>query len=200
MPRSADPVHLLSRLVAPDTAPDTAPDAERANRRLNGPQVYGVYAVAPVAEPSDWPAGDYAVVFAAHTSAGISGTTVRIADGGIVSIEFGCGPTPPAQLAAAFANQLLAASPDGLNLAGTRTVTQVDRLPPFATQETEPRWQAAIELSDSVGGYSSVLIDAKTEIVGADGQLGNIDTIEPGQRVEIEGTPLPWSLWRAESA
>ena len=193
-PRGTDPALLLSGVVTPELT--TTPDVNAATN-IGRLRVYGVYQVPPVAEPSDWPAGDYAVVFAAQSAGGVVGSTVRIADGGIVSIELGCGPTPPAQFAAGFTHLLLSEPLHGLDLAGTGTVSHVDGLPSHATEETEPQWRAAIELTDAIGGYTSIIVDAGTEVVGFDGRATTVAAIESGQRIAIEGTPLPWSVWLA---
>ncbi|HJN93167.1 MAG TPA: hypothetical protein QGF05_10670, partial [Dehalococcoidia bacterium] len=66
-----------------------------------------------------------------------------------------------------------------------------------ATEETEPQWRAAIELTDAIGGYTSIIVDAGTEVVGFDGRATTVAAIESGQRIAIEGTPLPWSVWLA---
>ncbi len=193
-PLGADQTRMLSALVAPGVV--SAPGVD-----VTGPvtlRVYGIYQVPAVAQRSDWPAGDYAVVFAAESAADIWGTTVRIANGGIVSMEFGCGAVAPAVMTARFADQLLDEPLGGLNLTGVATITVVEFLPPFATQETTPQWQVVIDLDQAIGGYASVLVDAGTEVVGADGQPVPWEVLEAGQQVEISGQPLPWSLWRAE--
>ena len=96
-PRHANITRILGELVAPGGVPGS---------------VEGVYAVYQL--PSDlarepyWPEGDYAVVFSVRTVEETQGTRVRIADGGIVRIDFGCGRVPPEELAVPDAINLLA--------------------------------------------------------------------------------------------
>ena len=45
-----------------------------------------------------WPGGDYAILFGMRQGDERWGTLVRIADGGIVRIDFGCGRTPAEQM------------------------------------------------------------------------------------------------------
>lgn len=159
--------------------------------------VAGVYAVAPVAEPSVWPAGEHAVVFG-RLATGATGAVVRVSEGGIVSIELGCGPTPPAAFATGLVSGLLEPPLGGLALAGDGVVAAVERLPASATEETDPRWLAVLDLRVAVGGYHSVLVDAETELVDTGGATVDIDDVAPGVAVAVEGVPWPWSFWRAE--
>ncbi len=86
-PRGANITRMLGGLVAPSGV-----DA-----------IVGVHAVYQLATAASnepyWPEGNYAVVFYVRRGDEIWGTRVRVADGGIVRIDFGCGPTPPEQLA-----------------------------------------------------------------------------------------------------
>jgi len=100
--RDSDVASLLRRLAAPDGEPGLV---ER---------VYAVYDLrGEEPGPAYWPEGDYAIVFAMRQGDERWGTRVRIADGGIVRIDFGCGPTPPDAMGIPGAtNILLAASSD----------------------------------------------------------------------------------------
>lgn len=160
--------------------------------------VAGVYAVAPVAEPSVWPAGDHAVVFGRLTTDEATGAVVRVAEAGIVSIELGCGPTPPSAFATGLVSGLLEPPLGGLSLAGDGVVAAVERLPASATEETDPRWLAVLDLRVTVNGYHSVLVDAETELVDPSGASVDIDDVAPGVAIAVEGVPWPWSFWRAE--
>ena len=161
-------------------------------------EVYGIYTVSAVAEPSDWPAGDYAVVFATEAGDALWGTTVRIAGGGVVSIEFGCGRFVPAVMAAAFADHLLEPPLGGLALAGDAVIATVEHLPLHAIEETTPQWRLVIDLVVPVGGFRSVLIDNNTVLQRTDDSPATVADLAPGKSVAVSGVPLPWSLWRAE--
>jgi hypothetical protein len=163
-------------------------------------RVYAVYRV-----PDDefqaayWPAGEYAVVIANRTNSGLSGTTVRIGARGIVRIDFGCGPVPPASMSVGHTDHLLVESLGGLSLAGlTRTVEAVTRASPTAARGTDGPLTTVVELADPIGGYYSVLIDERTELEWADGTAASPDSLEVGQLVEVAGAPLPWSLLLAQ--
>jgi hypothetical protein len=151
-----------------------------------------------VAEPSDWPAGEHVIIFATGTRDDLRGSVVRVADDGIVSIEFGCGATHPAVMAGPLAGQLLAAPTGGLALVGEGVAAEAVELPPFVVQETSPTWRAVIGLVDPVGGYRTVLIDAETVLADGTGGAMSPDAISRGTPLSIVGVPLPWSLWRAE--
>ena len=97
-----DAIHdVVARLVAPGAAGAATPGGvvER---------VYAIYRVPDSDfEAPYWPAGEYAVVFVNRQADELWGTTVRIADGGIVRIDFGCGRVPPASMAVGHTEHLL---------------------------------------------------------------------------------------------
>jgi hypothetical protein len=190
-PRTSTLARVLGMLVErPPSAASAASDVTL--------EVYGVFPVPADAEPSDRPAGDYAVVFATHVDDGLSGTTVRIADGGIVRIAFGCGSTFPAVMAAAFAGQSLQPPLGGLGLASDAVIATVEELPPRAVQDTSPRWRVVIDLVAPVAGYRAVLVDDRTALLHADRSVATVEELVPGMSVAVSGVPLPWSLWRAD--
>ena len=190
-PRSESLQRILAMLVEP-------PDASAAVAGDARIEVYGVYSVPVLAEQSDWPAGDYAVVFATLADGGLRGTTVRVADGGIVSIQLGCGPVFPAAMAAAFADQLLEPPLAGLELAGDGVIATVEELPLRDVEETAPRWEVVIDLAVPVGGYRAVLITDLTVLQRPDGGAASAVDLVAGETVAVSGVPLPWSLWQAE--
>ena len=190
-PRSESLQRILAMLVEP-------PDASGAAAGAAPIEVYGVYSVPLVAEPSDWPAGEYAIVLATRSDGGLRGTTVRVADGGIVSIEFGCGPVFPGAMAAAFSDQLLQPPLAGLALAGDGVIATVEELPLRAVEETAPRWEVVIDLAVPVGGYRAVLITDRTVLQRPDGSAARAAELVEGETVAVSGVPLPWSLWQAE--
>jgi hypothetical protein len=94
---------------------------------------------------------------------------------------------------------LLVETLGGLSLVGlTRTVEAVTRASPTAAGGTDGSLTTVVELADPIGGYYSVLIDERTEVEWADGTAAGPDSLEIGQLVEVAGTPLPWSLLRAQ--
>ena len=99
--RDGEVARLLTALAAPDGEPGLV---ER---------VFAVYDLrgndpgAPY-----WPEGDYAIVFAMRQGDERWGTTVRVGDGGVVRIDFSCGPTPPEEIAPLGTNILLTAGSD----------------------------------------------------------------------------------------
>ena len=97
-PSGVNITRLLSKLVAPEGEPGS---------------VTGVYAVHELSDAGRgepyWPEGDYAVVFLLRQGDESWGTRVRIGDGGIVRIDFGCGRQPPDAMIVGGALDLLAA-------------------------------------------------------------------------------------------
>ena len=186
-PRSESLQRIFGMLVEPGDLGADAPI-----------EVYGVYRAPVVAEPSDWPAGDHAVVFATHVDDGLRGTTVRIAGDGIVSIEFGCGGVFPGAMAAAFADHLLQPPLGGVDLAGDGVIASVEELPLRAVEETSPRWEIVIDLAEPVGGYRAVLVTDQTVLQRVDGTEAGADDLLTGEAVAVSGLPLPWSVWQAE--
>ena len=162
-------------------------------------RVYAVYRVPDGEfEAPYWPAGEYAVVFVSRQADELWGTTVRIADGGIVRIDFGCGRVPPASMAVGHTEHLLQEPLGEFSLGGVAPVQVIAHFPLEGAGGTdEARW-TVIELRESIGGYYSVLVDASTEIASADGSLATPESLQPGLRIEVLGIPLPWSLLRAE--
>lgn len=162
-------------------------------------RVYAIYRVPDGEfEAPYWPAGEYAVVFANRQDDELWGTTVRIADGGIVRIDFGCGRLPPASMAVGHAGHLLAAPLGALTLGGSARVEFVGHFSVAGPDGTVQLQQTVLDLRQPIGGYSSVLLDANTEVAWADGSPATLEEIEPGQLIEVTGVPLPWQLLRAE--
>ena len=188
-----DAIHdVVARLVAPGAAGAATPGGvvER---------VYAIYRVPDSDfEAPYWPAGEYAVVFVNRQADELWGTTVRIADGGIVRIDFGCGRVPPASMAVGHTEHLLQEPLGEFSLGGAALLEVVTHFPLERAGETDEPRRVVLELRESIGGYYSVLVDASTEIESADGSPATLDLLEPGQLLEVLGTPLPWSLLQAE--
>ena len=201
--RGANNTRLLSSLLAPGAAGGVglAPD-DRSDAATPGGVVERVYAIYRVPdsdfEAPYWPAGEYAVVFVNRQADELWGTTVRIADGGIVRIDFGCGRVPPASMAVGHTEHLLQEPLGEFSLGGAALLEVVTHLPLERAGETDEPRRVVLELRESIGGYYSVLVDASTEIASADGSPATLESLEAGQLVEVLGTPLPWSLLQAE--
>ena len=98
--RDGDVARLLTDLAAPGGEPGLV---ERA---------YAVYDLRDEESGAAyWPGGDYAIVFGMRQGDERWGTTVRIGDGGVVRIDFGCGRVPPDEMGVPGATNVLLTSP-----------------------------------------------------------------------------------------